>query len=102
MPSYDTMTEALDDAKERGYTTDFNLAFDALKCNSTGVCLAPDQFEIVEHYRFEGETNPSDSSILYFIEAKDGSMKGVLVSAYGAYADPASDAMIQKLKVHHH
>lgn len=101
MPAYDTLVEALNDAKTRGYTTDFNLEFDALKCKRTGTSLNPSQFEIVEFYRFEGFTNPDDSSILYLIESKDAGMKGVLVSAYGVYSDPISEGMIQKLKVHH-
>ncbi|SJZ93126.1 hypothetical protein SAMN04488132_106124 [Sediminibacterium ginsengisoli] len=99
--AYDTMVDALAGARERGYTTDFNIAFDKLKCSTTGICLSPSQFEIVEFHRFEGFTNPSDSSIVYFVEAKDGNMKGVLVSAYGTYADAASDEMIRKLSMHH-
>lgn len=102
MRTYDTLVDALNDLKKRGYTTDFNLAFDQLKCSSTGVCLAPSQFEITDFYRFEGMTNPDDSSIVYLVEAIDGSLKGTFVSAYGVYSDPVSDDMLQKLKVHHH
>jgi hypothetical protein len=100
MPAYDNMLEALKDLKDRGFTTDFNLAFDAIECRDTGTCLRPEAFEIVEHYRFEGETNPSDASILYGIQAKDGKMKGVLVSAYGVYSEAASEDMISKLAMH--
>lgn len=101
MTAYDTIIEALADLKQKGYTTDFNLAFDHLKCMSTGICLNPSQFEIVEHYRFEGMNDPDDSSIVYAIESTDGEIKGALVSAYGVYSDAVSDEMIQKLKVHH-
>ena len=101
MQTYDTLVDALNDLKKRGYTTDFNLAFDQLKCEDNGVCLAPSQFEITSYYRFEGMTKPDDSSILYVVEAKDGSMKGTLINAYGVYSDPVSDEMLQKLKVSH-
>ncbi len=101
MPAYNSLIDALSDFKQRGYTIDFNLAFDHLKCESTGVCLSPAQFEITEHYRFEGMSNPDDSSVIYAIESKNGSMKGTLVSAYGVYSDGFSEEMIQKLKVHH-
>jgi hypothetical protein len=100
MPAYDSLVEALDGLKSRGYTTDFNLAFDKIECRATGTCLRPDEFEIVEHHRFEGETNPSDSSIIYAIASKNGSIKGVLVSAYGMYSEAASDGLIRKLQVH--
>lgn len=100
MHVYENMVDALNDLKKRGFNTDFNIAFDNISCRETGVCLSPSQFEIVEHYRFEGETNPSDSSVIYAVQAADGSMKGTLISAYGVYSEPVSDDMIQKLKVH--
>lgn len=100
MPAYETVTEALNDLKARGFTTDFNIAFNQIRCNATGKCLSPDQFEIIEHHRFEGATNPSDEEVVYAIAAKDGSMKGVLVSAFGIYSEQVDDALIRKLQVH--
>ncbi|MGI8951737.1 MAG: phosphoribosylpyrophosphate synthetase [Chitinophagaceae bacterium] len=99
MRAYDSLLDALNDLKKRGYTTDFNLAFDKVKCSERGVCLSPSQFEITEHYRFEGMSNPDDSSVVYVIESKDGTMKGTLVSAYSMYSEPISDEMIRKLSV---
>lgn len=101
MPAYDTLVEALEDLKTQGYTIDFNLAFDHIKCNDTGVCLLPSEFEITGHYRFEGESDPEDESIVYMIASLDGQLKGTLVSAYGAYSEGVSEMMIQKLAVHH-
>ena len=100
MPAYDTVTAALADLKLRGFTTDFNLAFDKLRCEKTGSCLSPSEFDIVEHYRFEGDSDPGDESTVYGIAAKDGSMHGVLVTAYGAYTDGLNDELIRKLSVH--
>jgi hypothetical protein len=39
-----------------------------------------------EFYRFEGMTNPDDSSILFAISSSDG-LKGTLGDAYGVYAE---------------
>lgn len=99
MQVYENLVDALAGLKQRGFTTDFNLAFDAVQCKNTGTSLSPAEFEIVEHYRFEADTNPSDSSVLYAIQSKDGQRKGVLVDAYGAYGEALSDNMIRKLKV---
>ena len=41
---------------------------------------------IIKTYRFEGESDPSDSSILYIIEANDG-LKGYSIDAYGVYSN---------------
>ena len=97
MKAYDTLVEALNDLKKRGFTYDFNLNDDKVICHDLDLALTPDNFDIVETYRFEGETNPSDESVLYAIEATDGT-KGVLVNAFGIYSDPISDAMVKKLQ----
>lgn len=99
MHNYDNLLDALKDLKQRGFTTDFNIAFDKINCNNTGKALSPAEFEIVEHYRFEGDTDPDNSSVLYVITALDGSLKGVLINAYGVYSDAISDNLIQKLKM---
>lgn len=97
MTSYDTVTEAVKDLKERGYTIDFNIAFDKLICSENKHCLQPDEFEIVESHRFEGDSNPDDEDVVYAVESKDGKLKGVITSAFGLYADPVSNKIIQKL-----
>ncbi len=97
MHIYDTVTDALADLKQRGFDLDFNLAFDALNCHQKGICLMPSEFEITEHYRFEGNTDPADESIVYAIQSKKGNIKGVLVSAYGTYSENISEEMIHKL-----
>ena len=99
MHNYDNLLDALKDLRQRGFTTDFNIAFDKINCSNTGKALSPAEFEIVEHYRFEGDTDPDNSSVLYAIAALDGSMKGVLINAYGVYSDAISDLLIQKLKM---
>ena len=100
METYDTVVYALNGLKARGYTVNFNIAFDKLMCADNKICLNPDEFEIVEMYRFEGETNPADEDVVYAVESKDGSIKGVITSAFGMYADSASTAMLKKLSMH--
>jgi len=41
---------------------------------------------IIKTFRFEGDSNPSDSSVLYIIEAKDG-LIGYSIDAYGVYSN---------------
>jgi hypothetical protein len=100
MHSYSTVLDALNGLKSRGYTIDFNLQPDCIKCDVNNIRFTPDEFEITEVFRFEGETNPSDEAIVYAIEGKDG-QKGVLVNAYGIYSEGLEDEMMKKLKFHH-
>lgn len=97
MKQYETLTGALQDLQERGYVYNFNLASDCLECKAVNVRLHPEQFSITEFYRFEGPTDPADNSVVYAIESDQG-IKGVLVNAYGVYADSISADMINKLR----
>ena len=100
MESYDTVVAALKGLKERGYTINFNIAFDKLICSQNTISLNPEEFEITEFYRFEGNSNPADEDVVYAVESKDGKCKGVITSAFGLYADSTSAAMLRKLNIH--
>jgi hypothetical protein len=66
-----------------------------------GKYYTPDQLKIIKTYRFEGESDPADSSIVYILEAHDG-YKGYTLDAYGVYSDhddEAYDDFIRKIPV---
>lgn len=59
-----------------------------------------DQLLIIKTYRFEGDSDPSDSAILYLIEANDG-LIGYSIDAYGVYTNHNEryDDFIRKIQV---
>jgi peptidoglycan hydrolase-like protein with peptidoglycan-binding domain len=95
--SYDTVTQAVEGLKERGFTMDFNLRENCLICHD--VTLNVEDFEIVEVHRFEGDSDPSDEAVVYAIQSKNG-LNGILVNGYGISADALSAEMAQKLIIH--
>jgi len=101
MNSYSTLSEAVNDLQKRGYTKDFKFCAEGIECAMEELKLHPDHFEIVEFYRFDGMTDPSDESVVYAIESKDHKIKGILINGYGIYTDPISDELLKKLKEHH-
>ena len=82
-----------------GFTQDFKVTDGRLHTLSTvsSKSYAPDEVTIVDFYRFEGESNPDDMSILYAIAANDG-VKGTISSAYGVYADTDTDDFLKKVE----
>jgi hypothetical protein len=99
-PSFDTVIETLHWLQAEGFTHDFNLDYDSIKYNNGTGTMSPDDFHIEWIFRFEGETDPGDEEIVYGISSPTHNIKGVLLSAYGMYADPVSEQMIKKLSVH--
>lgn len=98
MTNYDTLTEAINIKQAEGYTFDFNLSSSTLQCRKLNKTFDSSEFTVDSFYRFEGDSNPDDSSILYAISTEYG-LKGLLVDAYGAYSDNLNVEMIQKLKI---
>ena len=100
MFSYDTVSEAVNGLKQRGYSIDFNLEADKICCSRTPLSLSPSEFEITEFYRFEGPSDPADEAVVYAIESKGG-QKGLLVAGFGISAEGIGEEMVEKLKVKH-
>jgi hypothetical protein len=100
MHIYDTVSEAVNGLKKRGYGIDFNRDFDCITCQTTALSLEPHEFEITEVHRFEGNSDPADEAVVYAIESKHGE-KGILVDGFGPSSETASEAMIVKLAVRH-
>ena len=98
MRNYNSLSEAINDLKARGYTEDFNLQPTGVAYPSLNLRWHPEEFTIDEFYRFEGMSNTDDNSIVFAISSRDG-VKGVLVDAYGVYAESLSEPMIRKLKI---
>ncbi len=96
--AYDSLSLAISELQKEGYTEDFNLHADGLESKSAKAIWKAHELEVVKYYRFEGMTNPGDSSILYVIETNDG-MKGLLVDAYGAESGQIPKAMLDKLRL---
>lgn len=93
---YGTITEAMEQLRKKGYTLDFNLEENCIVCHPDK--FNPEDFEIVDIYRYEGDTDPADETTVYAIESKTG-IKGILVNGYGASSNSMSAAMLNKLKI---
>lgn len=96
--SYTSLSEAINDLKKEGFTEDFNLCDAGIENKAKKKIHKAVDLNVVKYYRFEGQTNPDDSTILYAIETSEGE-KGLLVDAYGVYAGNVSREMIEKLRI---
>jgi len=99
-PYFETVTEALQWLNVQGFTENFNLDTDWIKCNTNTLRMSPEEFKIEYLFRFEGDTDPGDEDIVYGIISDVYNVKGVLTSAFGIYADSVSAEMIKKLSTH--
>ena len=73
---YATVSKALDELNENGFTYDFNL-------HEQDIAKNPQRYEIKHIYRYEGNTDPGDEAVVYGIQSKSGK-KGVFVAGFAA------------------
>lgn len=92
---YATVTEAIEALRKQGFTIDFNLEDSCLVYETSKLCT--DDFEIVDVYRYEGDSDPGDEATVYGIASKNG-IRGILVMGYGISAEGVSAEFLEKLK----
>jgi hypothetical protein len=83
--NYSNMTEALKGLAENGYKENFMVLGKNLKAVEHDELFTRAEIQIVDFYRFEGESDPDDMAVLYVIETNSG-LKGTVVDAFGTYA----------------
>jgi len=98
---FDTLSEAMTYLHEQGFKHDFRAETEGIKVkvkdSAQEVIYQPDELQLMRIYRFEGMTNPSDSSELFALRSSDG-IKGTLVSAYGAKSSQDPDMIRNIMK----
>lgn len=80
-----TLLDVLNTCKVRNMDNPFKYTQQGLTLESGGKTYQPADLKIIKTYRFEGMSNPDDSSILYIIEASDNTI-GYMIDSYGVYS----------------
>ena len=91
------MVSCMNKLLKDGYTDQFKIVNGKLKSMDDKLSYKPADLLMVNFYRFEGPSNPDDTSILYAIETTDG-RKGTLVDAYGMYADEETSKFMKQVE----
>ena len=95
---YTNMVEAIEDLKRRGFTANFEFLDQTFRDVDSGRTFKADELTIVEHYRFEGASDPDDMSVVYAIETNNGP-RGIIADAFGVYANPDLGGFLEKVKI---
>ncbi len=97
---YSTLSQAVEALRRLGFAAHFTYDEKTRTLAAEGRSYKGEDLRIVDHYRFEGMSDPDDSSVLYALEGPDGT-KGLLVAAYGAYAEAGLGAALKETKDSH-
>jgi len=95
-----TLSGVLEKLRIRKQDNEFIMTADGFT-SPAGKLYKEEDLTIIKTYRFEGDSDPSDNSILYLIETHDG-LIGYSIDIYGAYSnhdDSNYDDFIRKINV---
>lgn len=91
-----TLSDLVNKAVKKGYGANFNVKPNGMLWDSKDQYYEPEEVSVDDFYRFEGESDPADSAILYLVSTADGN-KGTLIDAYGAYDDANASEFIRQI-----
>jgi len=91
-----TLSECANKAFDQGYTENFKIINKRISTTETEPGYGPTEISIHSTFRFEGYSDPQDTSILYLIKTQDGK-RGTLIDASGVYADASISAFIAQV-----
>ncbi|MFV8375802.1 hypothetical protein [Flavobacterium sp. LB1P71] len=88
---YASVSKALDDLSEMGFTFDFNL-------HEEDIIKNPHRYEIEHIYRYEGDSNPDDEATVYGIKSSSGK-KGVFVAGFAANSENDAARVLNDISI---
>ncbi len=92
MPYMKSLTTCLNRIVRKGYTEDFKMTEYGLEALQHNKSYHPDQVQVVNYFRFEGN---SDNAILLVIETADGT-KGTLIGADDQHYNRILDKLMKE------
>jgi hypothetical protein len=93
-----TLSQILEKLRQKGLDNEIKMT-DHGKMQGTGLnkIYNPEDLTIIKTYRFEGDSDPGDNSVLYLLEDKDGQI-GYIMDAYGMYSSQENTGFDDFLK----
>ncbi len=82
-----TLSQVLEKLRQKGL--DNEIIMDEQKqmvCQKLNKKYQPEDLLIFKNFRFEGDSNPADNSVIFMVEDKDGEI-GYILDSYGVYSN---------------
>jgi hypothetical protein len=92
------MEKNIKDLELKGYTDQFKLEKGKLLDLANNKKYKPADIKAVNFFRYEGISDPDDTSVLYVIETCDG-RKGTVIDAYGLYSDDDLGVFFKEVEI---
>jgi len=93
-----TLSQVIGKLHSKGYDNELKMhGSGQMKNPTSGKIYNPADLILIKTYRFEGDSDPADSSALFLFEDKDGE-KSYVMDIYGAASDHEEEGFDEFLK----
>lgn len=81
-----TLSQILEKLRQKGLDNEIKMTdHGKMQGPAEDDIYSPEDLTIIKTYRFEGDSDPADNSVLYLLEDKKGKI-GYIMDAYGVYS----------------
>ena len=94
----ESLAQAIARLEERGFRHSLRARCGELRVVDSGEDYAPEDLEIDEIVRFEGETDPAEEVALFALRGPDGAPLGTYASMYGPATPPEDAVVVRRLR----
>ncbi len=92
-----TLSDTLHELEQRGFKDSFEQDGAALRSTESGRRYDPADITVLEVYRFEGDSDPDDMSVVYAVRTRDGT-QGTILDAFGTYGGASLGELVRGIK----
>ena len=78
MKKFNTLSEAMNTLKSKGYNLEFNLAHGCIYCIGKALNFHPYELNIIEVYK----GGQKENAVVYSVESQEHGIKGILVNSF--------------------
>lgn len=96
----DTLVDRMRQLRAGGWSHGLSVAEQGVRCDECTCWTAPEDAVVDDFYRFEGESDPDDESILFAVSLPCGH-RGVLPASYGKDTTPEIAHVLKRLPRQH-
>jgi hypothetical protein len=94
----ESLAQAIARLERRGFLHSLRARCGELRAAGSGESFAPEDLEIDEIVRFEGDTDPAEEVALFALRGPDGAPYGTYASMYGPATPPEDAAVVRRLR----
>ena len=97
MPTYNSLSDAIADMRDRGFVNTFTIQHQQVYCSELSTPIAPEQLTLLEQHRVKAPTSETGQREVYGFKTQDNKL-GIMTDTYAEYMPNEFEAILGRCK----